>query len=365
MTRRWWTGAARRLRAAVALAVLPLTASAQAPADPRAPARPRPQAAEGAAAAAERDDAVPNRLTDAVIQRVPPPVPADIGSWSPGVPAAVRGGIAVTEDEPGSELTVYLMTIGVGDAVWQRFGHNALWIRDARAGTDIAYNWGMFDFNQPNFLTRFLTGDTRYWMEGFDAFALASHYARQENRSVWAQELDLTPAQRLALRDFVRWNEREENRYYRYDYYRDNCSTRVRDAIDRVLGGALQRQLAGRETGVTYRWHTRRLTAGDVAVYTGTQLALGRPTDRPLSAWEEGFLPTRLMAHVRDVRVPGPDGRPIPLVKAERTMYAAGRAPEPLTLPTYWVGYALAGLALLALFVALARARRRTSCAPP
>jgi hypothetical protein len=217
----------------------------------------------------------------------------------------------------------------------------------------------MFDFAQPNFLGRFLTGETRYWMEGFDAHALAAHYAREENRSVWVQELNLTPAQRLAARDFVRWNEREENRYYRYDYYRDNCSTRVRDAIDRVLGGALQRQLAGRATGTTFRSHTRRLTAGDAAVYTGTQLALGRPTDAPLSAWEEGFLPTRLMAHVRDVRVPGPDGRPASLVRAERTVHAAVRAPEPLTVPSYWTAYAAAGLALLAAFVLLGRASGR------
>ena len=333
----------------------------------RAPAPPRPQAApEAARASEEGGDDAPSRLTTARIERVPPPVPSDAGRWTRAAQApasGARSGIPVTEDEPGSELTVYLMTIGVGDAVWQRFGHNALWIRDARANTDIAYNWGMFDFDQPNFLGRFLTGETRYWMEGFDAFALAGHYSRNENRSVWAQELNLTPAQRLAVRDFVKWNEREENRYYRYDYYRDNCSTRVRDAIDRVLGGALQRQLGARATGTTYRSHTRRLTAGDAAVYTGTQLALGRPTDRPISAWEEGFLPTRLMSHVRDVRVPGPDGGVVSLVRSERTLFAAAREPEPLAVPSYWVGYAVAGLVVLAAFVLASRAARRVRAA--
>jgi hypothetical protein len=62
--------------------------------------------------------------------------------------------------EPGSNLTVYLLTFGWGDVVWERFGHNAIWIKDRAAGTDMTYNWGMFDFNQPHFIWRFVTGDT-------------------------------------------------------------------------------------------------------------------------------------------------------------------------------------------------------------
>ncbi|HST08247.1 MAG TPA: DUF4105 domain-containing protein, partial [Gemmatimonadaceae bacterium] len=61
--------------------------------------------------------------------------------------------------EPGSNLTVYLLTFGWGDVVWERFGHNAIWIKDRARGTDMTYNWGMFDFNQPHFVWRFVTGD--------------------------------------------------------------------------------------------------------------------------------------------------------------------------------------------------------------
>ncbi|GJG84893.1 hypothetical protein tb265_00740 [Gemmatimonadetes bacterium T265] len=253
---------------------------------------------------------------------------------------------------PGDSLTVSLMTIGAGDEVWERFGHNALVVRDGRTGEEVAYNWGMFDFNQPNFVGRFLTGDTRYWMQGFPARDLAEHYARVENRSVYVQELALTPAERAAVRDFVEWNAREENRYYRYDYYRDNCSTRVRDVLDRALGGQLRAQLAGVPTGTTYRSHTRRLTDGDAATYTGIQLALGRPADAPLDAWQESFLPVRMMAHLRTVRVRGADGRLVPLVAAERTAYAAVRPPEPAGPPSHAFAYGLAG-AVLALVFAL------------
>ncbi|HEY0779081.1 MAG TPA: DUF4105 domain-containing protein [Gemmatirosa sp.] len=251
---------------------------------------------------------------------------------------------------PGDSLTISVMTIGAGDEVWERFGHNALVVRDGRTGEAVAYNWGMFDFNQPNFLGRFLVGNTRYWMQGFDAGALAEHYARVENRSVEMQDLALTPAQRAAVRDFVEWNAREENRYYRYDYYRDNCSTRVRDVLDRVLGGGLRDALAGVPTGTTYRSHTRRLTDGDPATYTGIELALGRPADVPLDAWEESFLPVRMMMHLRGVRVRGADGRAVPLVASERTVYAADRPPEPAGPPSHVVAYGAAGAVLALLF---------------
>jgi hypothetical protein len=294
-----------------------------------------------AAAAAAAVAAAVAALAGAARGQTPPPIAAPPVS----APAA-----------PGSELRVYLLTIGWGEAVWQRFGHNAIWISDPRTGMEVAYNWGMFDFDQPNFLGRFLTGETRYWMEPIDARAMVQHYARVENRSVWRQELALTPAQRVALLEFVTWNAREENRYYRYDYYLDNCSTRVRDALDRVLGGAIRRATEGAATGTSFRWHTRRLTADQTPTYAGIQLALGRPADRPISAWEEGFLPVKLMEHVRRARVAGADGGGEgPLVVREDTLHVATRGPERAAPPST-LGYAAAvGLALAAAIALLGR----------
>ncbi len=116
--------------------------------------------------------------------------------------------------EPGSNLTVYLLTFGWGDVVWERFGHNAIWIRDRASGTDITYNWGMFDFNQPHFVWRFVTGDTRYWMEGIDLAAMLRYY-KARNRSILSQELNFSPAQRLKLQQFVQWNALPQNKFYR------------------------------------------------------------------------------------------------------------------------------------------------------
>jgi hypothetical protein len=86
----------------------------------------------------------------------------------------------------GADLTIYLMTMGNGVRIWERFGHNAIRIVDASRGTDSVYNWGTFDFQQPNFLRRFMTGNTLYWMQGDDIAETIATY-RYTNRSVWVQ----------------------------------------------------------------------------------------------------------------------------------------------------------------------------------
>lgn len=237
------------------------------------------------------------------------------------------------------------MTMGQGDMVWERYGHNAIGIRDRRTGEDVVYNWGLFSFDEPGFIGRFLRGEMMYWMGGQDAAATIAQY-RMQNRTVEVQELNLSPAQRVALRDFIRFNEREENRFYRYDYFLDNCSTRVRDALNGVLGGALKMATDTAPTGTSYRWHALRLMAEDRLTVVGIDIGLGRPTDRPISEWEEMFIPMKVRDRVRELRVPDDSGRLVPLVTSERTMYQAQRAPEREAPPTLLLALGPLGLLL-------------------
>jgi hypothetical protein len=282
----------------------------------------------------------------------PAPVRAQDAAFGP------RAGFAPPSASPaadsaGARLKVMLLTMGPGDQVWEKFGHNALWVHDPASGEDLAYNYGMFDFQQANFYSNFARGHMLYWMQAFDALGTVEAYARQ-NRSVWVQELDLTPRQKLELKSFLEWNAREENKFYRYDYYRDNCSTRVRDVIDRVVGGAVRRQFGPVPSRVTYRSETERLTADDVPTYTGLMIGLAEPADVPISAWDEMFLPMSLRDHLRKARVPGPDGEMVPLVKNERMAVAsAGREPTrtepPRRIPVYLLVGTLIGIVLMAL----------------
>ena len=269
-----------------------------------------------------------------------------------------------TELADSGKVVIYLMTMGAGREVWERFGHDALWVVDSSAGTSTAYNYGMFDFAQKDFLLRFVRGKMWYWMQGFDAMATIDFYIRQ-NRTLWVQHLNLTGRQRIALRDFLRWNELPANRFYHYDYYRDNCATRVRDAIDRVIGGAIRRQTDTIPTGTTYRFHTQRLTAAEPLLYTGLLAALGQPVDRPLTAWQEMFLPLELHKWIKRVTVPGPDGGVAPLVGREEVLYSSTDLPPP-DAPPYWlpwylaIGVTLGGALLLLGRASAASPRART-----
>ncbi len=256
---------------------------------------------------------------------------------------------------PADELTVYLMTMGPGKAVWERFGHNAIWIHDPARGTDEAYNYGLFDLRQEKFLVRFLQGRMWYWMQGFPAESYVQLY-RRANRSVWIQELEMSAEAKRELQRFLEWNELPENRFYHYDYYRDNCSTRVRDALDRALGGGIKDYAGTLATGKTYRFHTQRLTENDPVVYTGLQLALGHPVDREISAWDEMFLPLALREHIRNVTVRRADGTEVPAVRSEQTLFESTDKPPPAAPPFWLPAYVALGAALAAGIVALARA---------
>jgi hypothetical protein len=217
----------------------------------------------------------------------------------------------------------------------------------------------MFSFDQPGFVPRLMKGRMLYWMAGYEIGPMVNAYA-QANRTVWAQELNLTPLQRDSMRAFLDWNAREENKYYLYDYFRDNCSTRVRDAIDRYTGGALQRALKPVITDETYRTHTAKLTYPDIPVYTGLMLAMGPRIDRKLNMWEEGFIPMELMESVRRAKVRDADGSEQDLVLSERVLFESTDpfvAPE--KAPNRTVLYTIFGCVIAGLLLLLANSSRR------
>lgn len=228
-----------------------------------------------------------------------------------------------------SGLRVSVLTFGPGDLVFERFGHNALRIVDPSTGSDLSYNWGMFSFDQPNFLGRFLSGDTKYWVEAFPSEPLIAFYAKYDRDGV-EQVLNLTDAEKTELKAFVEANVREENRYYRYQYFLDNCSTRIRDALDLVMGGALQRRFVPITTTWSYRDESVRLTGPTYYSQLGIELALGPSADKPLTAWESMFVPMRLRDFLRDVTVAAPTGGTQPLVAQEIRLHTpTARPPEP------------------------------------
>ncbi|MGE3617076.1 MAG: DUF4105 domain-containing protein, partial [Gemmatimonadales bacterium] len=261
-----------------------------------------------------------------------------------------------TDSALGADLTVYLLTFDPGEIVWERFGHNALLIRDNRSGRDVAFDYGRFDFgrtfgDQLRFVGRFARGLMDYSMGAGSGDAYFRAYTAAD-RSIWSQELDLPAAARGRLQRFLLWNMREENRVYRYNYYTDNCSTRIRDALDAVIGGQLQAWADTIRTDMSYRDHTRRTTENDPFMYTALMLGLGRPTDRPITAWKAMFLPIELRPYLDRLVVTDPDGRVHPLVRESRHVVENDRF-SVAERPHDWTGGYLAVGGLLGMALGL------------
>src|SRR5262249_54583779 len=152
---------------------------------------------------------------------------------------------------------------------------------------------------------------------------------------------------------------RPENVVYRYDYFLDNCATKPRDILDRALGGQL-RTGSDSLSGSTYRSHVVRLMHGDWLLALGANVALGERSDRPITKWQETFLPREVRGGVATRRVRDETGTVHPLVKRERVLLTANRPAEPQQPPSFvwlWiVGAFVAGV--FALLGVAARASR-------
>lgn len=240
---------------------------------------------------------------------------------------------------PAPSLRIGVMTMEPGEEFWERFGHDALVVQGPEGA--ISYNFGFFDMDEPGFVGNFIRGRMRYALVALPLESDLASY-RLEGRGVGMQWLDLDPAQARELADALAVNARPENMFYRYDYYLDNCSTRVRDALDRALGGRLRDQLSGRSQGNTWRSESVRLAWPAKWMAFGFHLGLAGSADRPLSRWEESFIPMRLRDALREVKLG--DGRP--LVAQEEALLPNHLPMPPEEMPGWRVPALFAGLAL-------------------
>lgn len=263
---------------------------------------------------------------------------------------------AAAYPQSSSEASISVLTFGPGDQAFSKFGHDALWVHDPRKPPnrrDLVFNYGTFRFDSPWLILDFLKGRLSYWLSVTSLERTLQSY-RAQNRSVTAQELALTGAQVQAITSFLYENVKPENAYYRYDYYADNCATRIRDVVDRHLDGQLS--AASRAPApFTYRDHTRRLTVDAPVLFFALDLALGRLVDRPITEWEEMFLPARVEAKLASLQAPGGS----PVVRRRFALFEAERAAPLEQPPGFRWGWLAAGLALGAGLLALARVERR------
>jgi hypothetical protein len=195
----------------------------------------------------------------------------------------------------GSGLRVSLLTCSPGNELYSTFGHSAIRIIDSSRSTDRVFNYGTFDFSDPDFYSKFVQGKLLYFvsMENTTDFLLQYQY---EQRKVVEQEIRLNDIERIQVQQFLLENLKPENRYYPYDFFFDNCTTRLRDLLEKskqpkpVLPAVMPANTTFRNAIHRYldigNQHWSKL---------GIDLLLGSRTDRIMRVSEQQFLPDNLM----------------------------------------------------------------------
>lgn len=209
---------------------------------------------------------------------------------------------------------VSVITCASGDALYSAFGHTAFRVQDTALGIDVVYNYGTFDFNQPNFYLNFTKGKMIYSLSrrSFEGFL---YEYELEKRWVKEQILDLTVAQRNQLLLFFEENYLPENRDYLYDPLLNNCSSITGDILKEQFGEAIVFDGSHLEKQYTFRRLVRQFMPVNTWSMFGIDLAFGSPVDRKATVQEHMFLPYYAMEQLRNTTFNGK-----PLVKRERTI---------------------------------------------
>lgn len=174
--------------------------------------------------------------------------------------------------------------------LYAAFGHSAIRVYDPQNQIDFAYNYGVFDFDQPNFYINFARGYL-YYKLGVYHYPHFRDYYINHNRFIHEQVLNLTPTQKQKVFDYLEWNSRPENQTYRYDYFYNNCATKIRDVFVETLGTELKFDGSFIKSDYTIRELTDLYLEPQPWGDLGIDICLGLPMDKRASPYEYMFLP--------------------------------------------------------------------------
>ena len=208
-------------------------------------------------------------------------------------------GFTAFPQAPGPEkVEISLLTCGTGEELYASFGHTGVRVRNLATGRDEVYNYGMFNFSEPNFYTKFMRGKLLYYIgkESFGDFMSIYEY---EGRSVLEQRLILDSVQEQQIIQFLETNLLPQNKSYKYDFLYDNCATRVRDIFPKSLGASFKfgPTLEGKK--VTFREILNMYLANNHWSRLGINILLASPIDKVMTDEESMFLPDMLMEGVK------------------------------------------------------------------
>ncbi len=226
-----------------------------------------------------------------------------------------------------------VITCGAGDDFYTSFGHSAIRICDSANGIDWVYNYGTFDFNTPHFYWKFMRGQLNYSLGRFSYESFMAEY-RMEGRAVWEQTLNFDSTELANLFVALEWNYEPSNRDYAYDFFRDNCATRVRDMVYAHCGKRkVECGERKEENGMSYRDYLHLAMKDKLEWWAlGVDLLLGLPADHRCSTDEAMFYPLVMQQEFSEATRSGK-----PLVGPSRQLLPEMRGEVPDSFPPFVV----------------------------
>ena len=222
---------------------------------------------------------------------------------------------------------ISLLTCNPGTELYSVFGHSAIRVNDPVNHIDWVYNYGTFTFSQPGFYVKFVRGYLNYQLSVYLTRDFMLEYT-QENRSVYEQELNLTQQQKEKVFRFIEVNRLPENKYYLYDFFFDNCATRIRDVFQNELRDSIRFDNENYRSE-TFRQMIRPYLEPHPWSRFGINLVLGAVADREANINESMFLPDYMNIAFDNAKILS-QGNEIPLVSASNTLFEQQKTkPEP------------------------------------
>ncbi len=243
------------------------------------------------------------------------------------------------------QARISILTCSPGEELYTAFGHSAIWIDDPVHNVNWVFHYGTFDFNQPNFYFNFVKGRLNYMLAVQSYRSFINEYGA-DRRAVHVLELNLPHDKKEEIFNYLMWKRLPENKYYLYDFFYDNCATRVRDVFIRYLGDSLI--LPQKQLDVTYRDVVFDRVKDRPWTSFGINLVLGLPADKKLDYYSAMFLPDYVDTVFSQARI-DVGGCAAPLVQKEYWLLNFNR--KELKYPFYGPLYVFALLALIVLWL--------------
>jgi hypothetical protein len=221
-----------------------------------------------------------------------------------------------------NKATVSVITCGPGSELYSAFGHSAFRIHDPVLQIDKIYNYGTFDFNAPNFYLNFAKGKLTYQLSTSSFIRFIREY-NYENRWVKGQELNLTPNDVQKIYEFLENNAKPQNKYYQYDFFYNNCATKLEAIIQNILKEKVHFTTNFIKTNKTHRDLIADYTTHFKWAKFGIDLALGSVIDKTANKKDYNFLPDYIFKTFENATITIENNQTQPLVKKETTILTA------------------------------------------